>query len=337
MAWRHRLPHGVRHEGRSSEGFTLSVSLPVGDDGLAPLQCPADADHRFKVALTQSASGEPSDCYCPYCGTQAATDEFMADQMPLLEAAMEAAAEQYAHQALDDILSKAFGKRAGARSRSGLFDVSISYQPGRPPPRRILPTYDIEPTRRTMRCNRCSEAFAVYGLAIYCPTCGQLAPAHQFAELIRVQRDRLAVFDGLDAQTRREFLEAGVVTSTYESTLKDGFGALETYLKNRFQQDAKNVTKPPATTTFQRLDDTNELYKQHLGVDLEATVGPQVWAALLQAAAIRHVLTHNAGVVDGKFLTRVTSWPQRQGERIQLRRADADRFLDALEQVAAML
>ena len=245
--------------GRLKRGLHPERNFAVGDDGLAPLQCPADADHRFKVALTQSASGEPSGCYCPYCGTQAATDEFMADQMPLLEAAMEAAAEQYADQALDDILSKAFGKRAGARSPSGLFDVSISYQPGRPPPRRILPTYDIEPTRRTMRCNRCSEAFAVYGLAIYCPTCGQLAPAQQFAELIRVQRDRLPVFDGLDAQTRREFLEAGVVTSTYESTLKDGFGALETYLKNRFQQDAKNVTKPQATTTFQRLDDTNEL------------------------------------------------------------------------------
>jgi hypothetical protein len=255
--------------------------------------------------------------------------------MPRLNAAMEAAAEQYAHQALDDILSKAFGKRTGPGSRSGLFDVSISYEPGRPPPRRILPTYDIEPTRRTMRCNRCGEAFAVYGLAIYCPTCGQLAPAQQFAELIRVQRDRLAAFDGLDAQTRRELLEAGVVTSTYESTLKDGFGALETYLKNRFQQDAKNVMKPPGTTTFQRLDDTNQLYKQHLGVDLEAAVGPQVWAALLQAAAIRHVLAHNAGVIDAKFLNRVTSWPQRQGERIQVRGADADRFLDALEQFAA--
>jgi hypothetical protein len=106
-------------------------------------------------------------------------------------------------------------------------------------------------------------------------------------------------------------------------------------LKNRFQQEAKNLTKLPATTTFRRLQDTNELYQQHLGVDLEAAVGPQVWAALLQAAAIRHLLTHNAGVIDAKFLTRVTSWPQRQGERLQVRRDDTDRFLDVLEQFAA--
>jgi hypothetical protein len=46
-------------------------------------------------------------------------DEFLADQLPRLDAAMEAAAEQYAHQALEDMLSKAFGKPTGPRSRSG--------------------------------------------------------------------------------------------------------------------------------------------------------------------------------------------------------------------------
>ena len=71
-----------------------------------------------------------------------------------------------------------------------------------------------------------------------------------------MQRDRLAALDGLDAQRRRDLVEAGVVTSIYESTFKDGFGALETYLKDRFQQEAKSVAKPPATTTFQRLLDT---------------------------------------------------------------------------------
>jgi hypothetical protein len=90
----------------------------------------------------------------------------------------------------------------------------------------------------------------VYGLAIYCPACGQLAPAQQFAELVRVQRDRLAVLDGLDAPTRRDLMEAGVVSATYESTFKDGFGALETYLKGRFQQEAK---KPHEATGHDHL------------------------------------------------------------------------------------
>ena len=58
----------------------------------------------------------------------------------------------------------------------------------------------------------------MYGLAIYCPSCGQLAPAQQLVELVRVQRDRLAALDRLDAPTHRNLLETGVITSIYEST-----------------------------------------------------------------------------------------------------------------------
>src|SRR6266699_1869578 len=88
--------------------------------------------------------------------------------------------------------------------------ISLSYRPGTLPSTRSLPAYEIEPTRRSMTCLHCGEVFAVYGLAIYCPQCGQLAPQQQFAELIRVQRDRLAALELLDGDIRRELEEAGV-------------------------------------------------------------------------------------------------------------------------------
>jgi hypothetical protein len=61
-------------------------------------RCPTSSeepeDSSPKSSNATAGEGESSDCYCPYCGTQAATDEFLADQMPRLNAAMEAA-EQY--------------------------------------------------------------------------------------------------------------------------------------------------------------------------------------------------------------------------------------------------
>jgi hypothetical protein len=59
MARQHRLPDGMRHEGSPNQGFTHSVSLPVDEDGLAPLQCPAAA-HRFKVTLTRAPQASPA-------------------------------------------------------------------------------------------------------------------------------------------------------------------------------------------------------------------------------------------------------------------------------------
>lgn len=53
------------------------------------------------------------------------------------------------------------------------------------------------------------------------------------------------------------------------------------------------------------------------------------------AAAIRHVLTHNAGVIDAKFLVLEPGWPQPVGERFQVQRADVDSLLNALKRFAA--
>jgi hypothetical protein len=85
---------------------------------------------------------------------------------------------------------------------------------------------------------------------------------------------------------------------------------------------------------FQRLDDTNDLYKTHLGVDLEALAGSDNWTALHRAAAIRHVLTHSAGEIDAKFLQRLPQWHQAEGQRLSIGRAETLAFLDALTRFA---
>ncbi len=78
------------------------------------------------------------------------------------------------------------------------------------------------------------------------------------------------------------------------------------------------------------MDDANALYKQHLGVELEALAGPDTWAALRRAAAIRHVLTHNAGIIDAKFMQRMPNWHQAEGQRLVIDRTETLAFLDAL-------
>jgi len=322
--WRDRLPEGVEYQDKTPDGFTLTVAMPAGDDGLLPLVCPVEPDHRFKVRVIQGSGGSPSDCHCPYCGHIAPTWDFMPAQMARVQEAAAGFGEQYLQQLFSDMLGDM------ARRSSGW-----SYRPGTLPPTRSLPAYEIEPTRRSMTCLHCGETFAVYGLAIYCPECGQLAPQQQFTELVRVQRDRLAALERLDDDIQRELKEAGVFTINYESTFKDGFTALETYLKNRFDREATNVTKQPSTTTFQRLDDTNALYVAYVGIDLRQRAGQPLWDELQQAAAIRHVLVHNNGVIDDKFLARQPGWPQRLGERIQVRRTDVGSFVDALERFTA--
>lgn len=306
------------------------------------MRCPVDPeDHLFKVEVTQKPeSAEGSDgetdspLYCPYCGHAADLWDFAPEQRARLTAAATAAAEQYVASTLDQILGEAFGGRN--RSRSGRAGISMEVKPGTPPRRRLLPEQSaIEETRRTMQCQRCQETVAVYGLAIYCPNCGQLAPVQQFGELIRVHREGLVALDSLPQENKRGLAESGVLAATFENTIKDGFGALETLLRARFVGEAPQIELRGRGNVFQRLEEAAELYREHLNVDLPAVLGADDWEHLKQVAAMRHVLVHKAGIVDSKLLDRLPNWPQGAGQRIQIKKSDADAFIALLEKVAA--
>jgi uncharacterized Zn finger protein (UPF0148 family) len=306
--------------------------MPVGDDGLWPMRCPEHPEHVFKIEATQSAEAEDSPLFCPYCGYR--VDHvwvFAPEQRARLEAAAYAAAEQYVASSLNEMLDKAFRRPLSSSRRSG---VSIEFKPGRPPSRRSLPSYEVEETRRTMACQKCGEIFAVYGLAIFCPNCGQLAPAQQLGELLRVHRERLDALDAIPDVAQRSLAEAGVLTANYESTIKDGFSALETYLKARFTAEASRATIAGKGAVFQRLDEAAELYLDHLGVDLPGLVGRDQWRKLVQFAAVRHCLVHNSGIIDDRFLTSLPDWPQQAGQRLHVERSQAVAFIGILERLS---
>ncbi len=337
--WEHRLPEGVSMHRRDRDSFTLGVTLPAREDGLWLMRCPEHPDdHIFKIQVNQHDDPDAgtSDLYCPYCGHH--EDElwaFARDQKAILDAAAHAAAEQMIAAELGDMLGRAFGGKPRSSSRRSGISLDIAHKSGRPPARRTLPTFDVQETRRTMQCGRCSEKFAVYSIAIYCPNCGHMAPVEQFAELLRVQQDRLAVLDALPPEHKQAFADTGVLTTNYQSTVIEGFSALETYLKARFTAEAPERLLKKHGAVFQRLDDAATLYRDHLDVDLPALVGSDAWTLLLRLAAIRHVLVHNNGIVDAKFLERQPEWPQKIGQKVHVSEHDARRFLDVLANLAA--
>ena len=158
--WERRLPEGVHVESRDRTGFRLGVVMLAGDDGLWPLRCPEHPeDHFFKIEVTQRQTDEASPevaaedtvLYCAYCGHSADFWDFAPEQRARMAAAASAAAEQYAADALDEMLGKAFGRQSRSSSRRS--GIRIEFKPGRPPSRRQLPEQgEVEQTRRTMQC-----------------------------------------------------------------------------------------------------------------------------------------------------------------------------------------
>jgi len=227
-----------------------------------------------------------------------------------------------------------------AAAMKGITDVfrrspNVTVTSSRPPPVRQLYSYTPEPTRRSMTCGTCGETYAVFGIALYCVSCGQLTPAECFDEMLDVQRRILGHMDDLPADVRAQMEADGVFTRIYEDSVKNTFTALEVFLGQVFRlrvTNAEDVLKGKGNI-FQRLRHASKLYATHLGVSLEGLDG-KAWPGLLDAAALRHLLTHANGIVDAKYLKAVPASGLRLGQRVHVGRTEAESALNAATSLA---
>jgi hypothetical protein len=113
----------------------------------------------------------------------------------------------------------------------------------------------------------------------------------------------------------------------------------ETFAREQFRirvPDAGQLTRGRGNI-FQRLDDAAQLFSEHAGVDLVALAGRERWQDLKLAFARRHLLTHCDGIVDERFLAQAPGSGLRLGQRLVIRRADAEAALDDLDAIVRAL
>lgn len=334
------LPAGMTARRDLWGNHSFEVRVPADEAGRVPLACPVDPDHVFKADVgRQALSGGATDegMWCPYCGHHSPDAwDFMPDQKKIALAAAEAWAEQKVHDDVDRALRDAFGARSRS-SRNRYLSMEVRYKPGSRPPVRTLPTYVIEETRRTVTCNRCAANHAVYGISAYCPNCGELGALQKFAESLSSHRQTLAALKELPTEQYKILQAAGAIDHAFIETVKDGLGSLEAYLRHEYTANTEATLHPKSQTVFQRLPEVATLYRENLGLDLVALTGEAEWKRLTVYSAIRHVLTHNQGVIDAKFLERVPDWPQRLGQRVVVTSANAYDLLGILETLVRAL
>lgn len=317
--WQDKLPDEVELLADEGTSFRLKITMPTDDEGRIVVQCPTDPDHRFAIHLR--FEGESADdVYCVACGHRAGADAFLTDdtRRRIIEIAQATTTQQIAQQ------MRAMG---------------LDYRPA-PMPTTFY-TYEQEKTRRTMQCGRCGESVAVFGPAFYCPGCGRLAPIDQFTEQIAIERRIVDGLATLPGDTYAQMEADGALTTIYEGSIKNTVTALEVFFKAVFEERAPNATavlkaEKRSGNVFQRLSDVKDVYHTHLGIDLPHTLANH-WSTLRDNMAARHVLTHNAGIVDQKYLDQIPTSPFRIGQRIVVNKAQVDALLDAAEAVGTLL
>ena len=123
-----------------------------------------------------------------------------------------------------------------------------------------------------------------------------------------------AVSAGLNALTSvpettlAELREQGVLDRACADAIKNLVGIVETLAETVFRSrvGAADKVLRGMGNVFQRLDDSAELFNDHGLADLRGRLSKH-WPDLQSTWATRHVLTHNDGIVDERYLAADSS------------------------------
>jgi hypothetical protein len=320
---RYRLPDGAEVESHEGSFVTFRVTMPADDAGHIGRQCPSCKQLFRMHAGDYSELPDDQRLTCPYCVFSADHSEFVTPQQ--LERAL-AGAGEWAQQAVADTLDQALDAmvRNINRQSSSSSGISASRGPSRPYVPAPLPMITEPAPIRERQCQRCGNRYAIFGQHISCPACGSLPPKVVAEDVLAAQTAILNVLGQLPAEVLDQFRELGAVEQTASTTIGAVVSSLETYLKGTFNVRVMSADQLTAGkgNVFQRLDDVARLYQKHLRIDLQKALGAD-WERLRVLYGIRHLLTHNNGVVDNLHLKRFPRFPTALGQRVTVSLADA--------------
>lgn len=309
----------------------FEVSISSDEEGHIGRQCP-DCRQIFRVHV-DDYDDLPDDLqlWCVYCGHHEDHSEFITDQQLNR---VERVAEDYALQMVHETLDRSFGRLA-RRSRNS--PISISYEPERFHPRPLPGVYE-ENMVRERRCQTCALRYAVFGEHRFCPVCGPLAPPVVASDAIAAETTRLDALTEIPESTLAELREQGVLDRAYADTIKNLVGIVETLAEAVFRSrvgTAEDALRRKGKI-FQRLDDMADLFSNHNLTDLRDRLRDD-WPNLQSAWAVRHVLTHNDGIVDDKYLDADPTPTLRLGQRLRVSSVQAHQAIAVVTKLCSTL
>jgi hypothetical protein len=201
---------------------------------------------------------------------------------------------------------------------------------GRPHPGvATLKKLNEERLARVRTCASCEVKYAVFGEHRYCPVCGSLHPATVAFDALQAETTRLDALDTLPPEAKAVLREQGVFTRSWVDTIENVVGIVEALASALFRAavtDAETRLKGKGNI-FQRLDDMADLFTAAGYADLRAALSPSTWQQLTETWAIRHIFTHNDGIIDQKYLSKVPNSSLRVGQRLVISDIDSRRAI----------
>lgn len=299
---------------------TKSVSIPIEADekGYIDKQCPEEnCSFIFKVHQDDWLNiCKDEAVWCPFCRHQSPAEHWYTIEQ--VEQGKSEASSILHGEIHNAILSDAqkFNRK---QSKNGFISMSMKVNGVRKRTQPI-PIKAAEQMQLEITCEECNTRFAVIGSAYFCPACGHNSVLRTFTDSLRKIKVKLDSFDiikkSLIESAGRD--EAEIVSrSLVESCLIDGVVAFQKYCEGKYEK-----YKKVPFNAFQRLKHGSDLRKELIGYSYSDWLNEEELINLNILFQKRHILSHNEGIVDDKYLKNSNDISYIVGQRIVISKND---------------
>ena len=309
----------------------IPITIHSDEKGYFDRECPNEnCLYTFKINMQDWKEKVSDDeVHCPMCGHIDTADKWWTQEQ--LESMQEIAAS-YAMSMITKELDKAFGKLARS-TRNNKF-LKITYKPSRKITFQNNPIGQSEEWETDITCEKCGTRYSVIGSAYFCPCCGHNSAVSAFNEstdsiekMLKSLPEMKQLLTESYGRDKAETMCRGLL----ESSLGDIVSSFQKFASCHYDKLTGEISR---VNDFQIVEKGNQLFKDAAGKGYEEWLSDQELHDMNMLFQRRHLIEHNNGMVDQKYVDKSGDHSYVIGQRLVVKENDAYALLAIIKKLA---
>jgi len=315
-----------------NDTFNISVPIQPDEEGMVGRECPEqNCEKYFKVKNGTGIVNNPA-MYCPYCSYRGVPREFFTKEQ--IEYAKSIAVRH-----VTDMIGRELKKLERHSFKGPFFSMNIKVK-SQPAPIRY---YVEKQLQENIVCENCKCEYAIYGIFAVCPDCGQHNIFQIFSKNIDLIMKQLCLEDELYrkfGETNRAEIDSlmkDIKGKTVENACEDAVTVFETFCKRVYELNNHNAVNPALVlqgNPFQSLDRAKEVFFSQFNFDIFHGLTADEIDKLYLLFNKRHILTHNLGIIDQRFLVNTGLRQDILNHKVEISKQEVITSLSTLSKIS---
>lgn len=193
------------------------------------------------------------------------------------------------------------------------------------------PIGPLEEMERDLTCFSCGTRYNARGEVFFCPNCGELRPPKEiFDDSINVLIMTIDSFEQIKLNDEqllgKDYAETRSI-SLIEGSLGKVVSAFQRFAKETFTSRSNKQVRP---NDFQIVQKGSNLYKEEFGSGYDKWLNLNELEFMELMFQRRHILEHNSGIVDEKYLEKSKDSTYKTNQRVVVKPSEVKQLIDII-------